>query len=95
MEHNFYNGLSVLIMWIVACNKWGSQVARQIDAKLDEYEGAWVKTRTDVAKVHEDGIRNEMENQKSFEGQLLLVEAKRENVRLQLEAEYRRYEVDC
>lgn len=90
MEHNFYNGLGMLVLCVLLTNKIGKQVAREIDKHIDQYEASYSQVRTNQKKMSEDGIKEEKKLQWSSEGQLLLLDAKRENVRLQLEYEYRK-----
>lgn len=90
MEHNFYNGLSVLVICIALTKKYGVKAAEQLDKLIDKYEKEVSQSRIDQKKLLEDSITHEKESQWSFEGQTLLIDAKRENVQLQLEAEYRK-----
>jgi F-type H+-transporting ATPase subunit b len=89
MEHEFYNGLSLAVMWIAGIKVLGPKLAKYLDKELDEYEGAWKETRESQQKDLEDSIANEQQNQWSLEGQIMLLQAKRENVALQLESAYR------
>lgn len=89
LEHNFYNGLSFAIMWIYGIKKFGPRIATFLDTQIDNYEKELNESRRhDVENVHE-AIKNEEHNQFQMDGQLMLIEAKRENVQLQLEAEFR------
>ncbi|KAJ8960277.1 hypothetical protein NQ318_004002 [Aromia moschata] len=89
MEHEYYSGLSLLLMWIVEVKKLGPKLATALDKGVDEYESAWNESRVEEKKVLSDQIADEEKAQWSMEGQNLLVQAKRENVALQLEATYR------
>lgn len=53
------------------------------------YEASWNEGRVNEKKSLEQSIADEEKNQWRTEGQVLLVDAKRENVALQLEAAYR------
>lgn len=90
MEHNFYNGLSMLAICVALTKKFGKSVAKQIDKQLDEYEKDLSQNRNNRKKMLEDGIVHEKKLQWSCEGQQQLVDAKRENVHLQREAEFRK-----
>uniref|UniRef100_V5H551 ATP synthase subunit b n=1 Tax=Anoplophora glabripennis TaxID=217634 RepID=V5H551_ANOGL len=89
LEHEYYSGLSLLIMWIVAIKKLGPPIAAYLDKEVDEYESAWNKSRVEEKQVLGEQIADEEKAQWSLEGQNLLIQAKRENVALQLEANYR------
>ncbi|XP_019879680.1 ATP synthase subunit b, mitochondrial [Aethina tumida] len=89
LEHEYYSGLSLLVMWIVAVKKLGPALAKSLDKEIDEYEANWNQSRVDQKQSLEDSIKEEEKAQWSLEGQVQLVQAKRENVLLQLEANYR------
>lgn len=56
---------------------------------FQKYEKSWSQGREDETKVLQEQVSDEEKAQWSLEGQRLLVQAKRENVALQLEAAYR------
>lgn len=56
---------------------------------FQEYEAGWNKSREEEKRILGEQIADEENAQWSLEGQNLLVQAKRENVALQLEANYR------
>ncbi|CAH1992894.1 unnamed protein product [Acanthoscelides obtectus] len=89
MEHEYYSGLSLLIMWIVGVKKLGPKLAEALDKKVDEYESEWNESRVQEKQILNEQISDEQKAQWSMEGQTLLIDAKRENVALQLEANYR------
>lgn len=89
-EHNFYNGLSMLAICVVVSTKFGKTIGKHIDVHLDKYEAEMSEGRNNEKKRNEDGIADEKKLQWSHDGQLILLEAKRENVMLQLEEEYRK-----
>ncbi|XP_018322464.1 ATP synthase subunit b, mitochondrial [Agrilus planipennis] len=89
MEHEYYTGLSLLIFCIVGVKKLGPPLAKYLDKEIDEYEKAWNSGREEEKKILAEQIEDEKNLQKSAEGQLLLTEAKKQNVALQLEAAYR------
>ena len=72
--------VTVFYRWIL--NKY-------LDKEVDEYEKGWNQGRENEKSVLSEQIADEEKNQWSMEGQNILVEAKRENVALQLEAAYR------
>ena len=106
MEHEFYNGLSLAIMWIAGIKILGPKLAKYLDKEIDvslviwskqkvqcdfmqDYESQWNETRTVNKDTLQEAISDEERNQWSMEGQNMLIQAKRENVALQLEAAYR------
>ncbi|XP_031330588.1 ATP synthase subunit b, mitochondrial-like [Photinus pyralis] len=89
LEHEFYNGLSLAILCIFGVKKLGPKIAAYLDKEVDAYEAELSSGRRSEQEGLTASIENEQRNQWSAEGQLMLVNAKRENVQLQLEAEYR------
>nr|CAI5821823.1 unnamed protein product [Callosobruchus analis] len=89
MEHEYYSGLSLLIMWIVGVKKLGPKLAEALDKEVEEYEKGWNESRIKDKELLKEQISDEEKAQWSVEGQTMLVDAKRENVTLQLEANYR------
>lgn len=79
----------------MACMWWGGikyvgpHIAKYLDKEVDNYEKEWQKGRDDTRNILEEQIDNEKLMQFQAEGQLMLIEAKRENVHLQLEEEFR------
>lgn len=80
----------MLAICVAVSTKFGKTIGKQIDKLVDEYEANLSKNRNDEKKMFEDSIEQEKKLQWSSEGQLLLVEAKRENVHMQREAEFRK-----
>ncbi|RVE52574.1 hypothetical protein evm_002693 [Chilo suppressalis] len=89
MEHEYYTGLSLLIMVYVACKKLGPGIASWLDKEVDSIENEWNEGRRSTIASLEKSIEAEKKAQWSAEGQELLMQAKKENVLLQLEAAYR------
>jgi len=89
LEHEYYSGLSLLIMWIYGIKTLGPKLAAYLDKEVDDYEKAWNESREEQKNILGEQISSEEKAQWSMEGQTVLVEAKRENVALQLEANYR------
>lgn len=89
MEHEFYGGLSFAILLIVGIKKLGPGVKKALDDEIDQIEANWAAGRNAEIKSHEDSIEMEKKEQWRAEGQVLLNDAKKENVALQLEAAYR------
>lgn len=89
MEHEYYGGLSLGIMAIVAVKKLGPVIAKYCDKEIDRIEDEWKEGRTLEIKSLNDSIEAEKKEQFCAEGALTLMEAKKENVALQLEAAFR------
>ncbi|XP_056639842.1 ATP synthase subunit b, mitochondrial-like [Diorhabda sublineata] len=90
LEHNYYSGLSVAVMVWAAVHYIGPPLAKWLDKEIDDYENAWKKSREDRIQGLKEELAHEKYLQYQAEGQLLLVEAKRENVALQYEDEFRK-----
>lgn len=89
MEHEYYSGLSLAIMIVYAVKRFGPAVAAYCDKEIDKTSAEWNQGRIDELASYEELIKDEKTEQWRAEGQLLLLEAKKENVALQLEAAYR------
>lgn len=89
MEHEYYSGLSLAIMAIVAVKKLGPAAAKWADGEIDRIEAEWKQGREDELKTLQESIEAEKKEQWRAEGSLLLMDAKKENVALQLEAAFR------
>merc|ERR1719167_1588410 len=76
MEHEYYTGLSLLVMAIYAIKKLGPGLASSLDKEIVDIEGSWVSYRDESMA----NIKKAVEDEKN---------AKWENVALQLEAAYR------
>lgn len=89
MEHEYYSGLSLLVMVYVAHVKFGPKLAAWLDKEVEATENEWNEGRNQTVKALEDAIEGEKTEQWRAQGQELLIQAKKENVLLQLEAAYR------
>lgn len=109
VEHEFYNGLSMIPFFIFIIIKAGPHIGKFVDKEIEKYESELNEVHDYNKKVQyfkvralatwtyvsfgfqsiQDMVDNETQMQWSNEGQNVIVEAKRENVALQLEAEYR------
>ncbi|XP_046391126.1 ATP synthase subunit b, mitochondrial [Ischnura elegans] len=89
MEHEFYSGISLLIMIVYGVKKFGPTIAAYLDKEIDAVEADYNSTRENAKKSLADAIEDEKKEQWRAEGQAMLFEAKKENVGLQLEAAYR------
>lgn len=89
MEHEYYSGLSLAIMIIFAVKKFGPSIAAYCDKEIDQISNDWNQGRVDEINHYDNSIKDEKTEQWRADGQLILMEAKKENVALQLEAAYR------
>lgn len=90
MEHEFYTGLSLFIMAVFAIKKFGPQVAASLDKQVDDTDNKNKHMVSEAKQSFIDGIANEEKVQWQAKGMsATLIEAKRENVLLQLEAAFR------
>lgn len=89
-EHEFYSGLSLLITSIFVVKKIGPNIAKYCDKELDKIEGEWKNEKAVLTKNLDFDIELEKKSQYAAEGGILMLHAKKENIQLQLEAEYRR-----
>lgn len=89
MEHEYYNGISLAILLTILIKKVGPSIASACDKEIDRIEAEWNQSREAQLQNLHESIEAEKTEQWRSEGQLLLVEAKKENISLQLEAAYR------
>lgn len=89
MDHEYYFAISSGILCIFVVKKLGPGFKQALDDEIDQIEAKWNQSRNDQIKMHEADIEAEKKGQWCNEGQLLLNDAKKEDVRLQLEAAYR------
>ncbi|XP_068619559.1 ATP synthase subunit b, mitochondrial [Battus philenor] len=89
MEHEYYTGLSIFVMVYYATTRFGPKIAAWLDKEVDAVEENWNEGRVQSVKALEEAIEDEKKAQWRAEGQELLIQAKKENVLLQLEAAYR------
>lgn len=89
-EHEFYSGLSMMITCIFFVKKVGPTIAKYCDKELDKVEDGWKNEKAVLTKNLDNEIELERKSQYAAEGGILMINAKKENVQLQLEADYRR-----
>lgn len=89
MEHEYYAGISFALLLTYGIKTFGPDVKKSIDAELDQIEADMEQGRKNEIISHEELIEHEKTEQWRTEGQLLLNDAQKENVALQLEAAYR------
>lgn len=89
MEHEFYAGISFALLLTYGIKTFGPDIKKSLDAEIDQIEADMEESRNNEIAAHKDYIEHEQTEQWRTEGQLLLNDAQKENVALQLEAAYR------
>jgi len=89
MEHEFYTGLSLGVMALYAVKKFGPPLAAYLDKQVEKSDAEISAGRDEAMKASVDAIAAEKVEQERAAAQMMLFEAKKENVALQLEAAYR------
>lgn len=89
MEHEFYAGLSFAALLIIGIKKLGPGIKKSLDAEVDQIEADYEQSRKDDISLLHECIEHEQKEQWRAEGQLMLNDAQKENIGLQLEAAYR------
>lgn len=84
-EHEFYSGLSMAILSIVAVKKLGPPLAKYLDKEIDKVERHWKQVRLNEIKALQAQVDAERQEQAYAESSLLLLEMKKQNIDLQLE----------
>lgn len=88
-EHEFYSGLSLALVLIYGIKKLGPSVAATLDKGIDEIEESWESGRTEQIQSLKELIEHEKKEQWRTDSQKMILDIKKENVALQLEAAYR------
>ena len=89
LEHEFYNALSLITICVFTIKKFGPNVAKYLDKKVDEQEEEHNSEREQEVQAHEDAIK-EMETEKwRLDGQNMIFDIRKQTVLMQLEAVYR------
>lgn len=89
LEHEYYSGLSLALVLIIGIKKLGPSVAKFLDKEIDEYEIGWESSRNNQIKDLKDLIEHEKKEQWRTDGQKMILDIKKENINMQLEAAYR------
>lgn len=89
IEHDFYYVPSFFcLVWLVN-KKFGKTIADMINKQVDETENKHKELRADMIRNLEEAVKREEAVQWQADGQELLLDAKRTNVKMQLEASFR------
>lgn len=89
MEHEYYAGISFGLLLYLGITKLGPAVKKELDTECDKIAAEFNEGRRLEVEGLQDAIEHEKTQQWRAEGQLLLNDAQKENVVLQLEAAYR------
>ncbi|XP_063633614.1 ATP synthase subunit b, mitochondrial-like [Cydia splendana] len=89
MEHEYYLGLSAFVVIFYATKKFGKGIGANLDKQVDAYAADLEKGRKMEMDYFNNAIKMAKDAQRRAEGQKLLMDAKKENVAMQLEAIYR------
>ncbi|XP_011630075.1 ATP synthase subunit b, mitochondrial [Pogonomyrmex barbatus] len=89
LEHEFYNGLSLLVICVASVKLFGSKVAQALDKEVDKLDKELEDTRTNEIAFYEESIAHEKKEQSNLDGQRMIMDIKKENIKMQLEGTYR------
>ncbi|XP_008552818.1 ATP synthase subunit b, mitochondrial [Microplitis demolitor] len=89
LEHEYYTGIACLLMSIILVKNLGPGLAKYLDSEMDKEEAEIKKTREDDLHANEEAIKHELREQWRSEAQKMIMDAKKENIKIQLEATYR------
>jgi len=90
IEHEFFTGVSLAILTAVVCKKFGPKLREWYCTLQDEEVNSWDNWQKGMVGFLNGLIQTENQSQEKAKNQNILFDAKRENVKLQLEAEFRR-----
>lgn len=90
MDHEFWTGVTIVIMIVTAIKKFGPAVSAYMDKEVDALEEMLDGNRVGGMAALQEAIKNEEHSQWQAQGEKMLFDAKRENVHLQLEYEFRK-----
>ncbi|KAL0117528.1 hypothetical protein PUN28_010385 [Cardiocondyla obscurior] len=89
LEHEFYNGISLFIICVGFVKLFGPKVAQFCDKGIDQIHNDFQDTRNQQIITYENQISEEKKQQDSLDGQKMIMDIKKENIKMQLEATYR------
>lgn len=89
LEHEYYSGLPWIVVIYIVSKKLGPKLAETLDKQVDEIADGWENGRREEIAFYEQEIKSAQDAQWRAEGQKLLMDAKKENIAMQLEAAYR------
>ncbi|CAK1554893.1 unnamed protein product [Leptosia nina] len=89
MEHEYYAGLSIFVIIVGITKNFGKDIGKVLDSEIDALENELNQGIKNQLNLYETVIKDCQEMQKQAKGQQMLMDAKKENVSMQLEAVYR------
>lgn len=89
LEHEYYNGLSLFVICVAGIKIFGPKIAQFLDKEIDKYNDELDESRTSEIAHYEQTIAHENKEQYNLDGQKMIMEIKKENIKMQLEATYR------
>jgi len=90
LEHNFYEGIAIWIVLIGGTKMIGPALGKYLVRYVEEYEYEHKSTMKHNLAVHQDEINNLKDALTRLDSHHIIADAKKENLGLQLEAEYRK-----
>lgn len=95
MDHEFFCGITLIIMFTYAHKKFGKQIAAYCDSEYEKELTLAQESHNSEVEAMKEVIENEARAQEETKCQALIFEAKKENIGLQLETEYRRRQMQA
>ncbi|XP_066588752.1 ATP synthase subunit b, mitochondrial [Prorops nasuta] len=89
LEHEFFNSLSLLLISVVMIKKFGPSLKQYLDKEVKDVEEHYTGNRTAQLQSLEDSIQEQNKEKERSALQFLILDIKRENIKMQLEAAYR------
>lgn len=89
MEHEYYMGISQFIMVYYTVTRFGPKLGAYLDKEVDDFTKDLEKGRIDEVNFHNNTIKEAKTAIARANGQKDLIQAKKENIAVQLEAIYR------
>jgi len=89
MEHEFFNGLALVMLITIIVKKFGPSVSEYLDKELDDERNGWYEGKNAEIKQVQGEIAGEKKMQWQIEGGDMIFDVKKENIALQVEASFR------
>lgn len=90
IEEELSTGISIFILAYIAVKKFGPATRAFAEKCQKEELAQFDKAKGDIVVKLDEALAEEKKNNLYFEGSKIVMQAKRENIQMQLEAEYRR-----